>query len=89
MKETLTDENFNRLKDMLVEHVLAETNGVSDLHSKLDGTNERIDSLMAKLEPMIDTYTNARGFYNTFTWFLKFLGLLAAGLGALFFFKKL
>jgi hypothetical protein len=89
MREQLTDENFNRLKEMLVEHVQAETNGVVDLHTKIDETNKKIDAFILKMDPMLDAYINARGFYTTFTLILKFLALVSAGIGAVIFIKKL
>jgi hypothetical protein len=56
---------------------------------KIDELIDKIDALTAKVEPLVEIYTNSLGAYKTVTWFLKFIALLAAGIGALIFIKKI
>ena len=57
--------------------------------TKIDELIEKIDALTAKVEPLVEIYTNSLGAYKAITWFLKFAALLAAGIGAVLFLRKL
>ncbi len=56
---------------------------------KIDELIEKIDALSAKVEPLVEIYTNSLGAYKAITWFLKLLALIATGIGAFLFLKKL
>jgi hypothetical protein len=56
---------------------------------KIDELIEKIDALTAKVDPLVEIYTNSLGAYKTVTWFLKFAAILAAGVGAVLFLRKL
>lgn len=57
--------------------------------SKIDELIEKIDALTAKVEPLVEIYTNSIGAYRTITWFLKVMAVIAAGVGAIIFLKKI
>lgn len=57
--------------------------------SKIDELIEKVDSLTAKVEPLVEIYTNSLGAYKTITWFLKLMAVIATGIGAILFLKKL
>ena len=56
---------------------------------KIDELIEKIDALTAKVDPLVEIYTNSLGAYKTVTWFLKFAAVLAAGVGAVLFLRKI
>lgn len=55
---------------------------------KIDELIEKIDALSAKVEPLVDIYTNSLGAYKTITWFLKLMAVIAAGIGAIIFIRN-
>lgn len=57
--------------------------------TKIDELIEKIDLLSAKVEPLVEIYTNSIGAYKTITWFLKLLAIISAGIAALLFLRKL
>lgn len=57
--------------------------------SKIDELIEKIDALTAKVEPLVEIYTNSIGAYRTITWFLKVMAVIATGVGAIIFLKKI
>jgi hypothetical protein len=56
---------------------------------KIDELIEKIDLLSAKVEPLVEIYTNSIGAYKTITWFLKLSAIIAAGFAALIYIRKL
>jgi hypothetical protein len=56
---------------------------------KIDELIEKIDALTAKVEPLVEIYTNSLGAYKTVTWFLKLAAMVGAGIGAIIFLKKI
>lgn len=56
---------------------------------KIDELIEKIDALSTKMEPLVEIYTNYLGAYKVITGFLKLAAVVATGIGALMFIKKL
>lgn len=57
--------------------------------TKIDELIQKIDALSAKVEPLVEIYTNSLGAYKTITWVLKLLAIISAGVAALLFLRKL
>jgi hypothetical protein len=56
---------------------------------KIDELMIEIKALREEVKPLVEIYTNSIGAYKTITWFLKLVALIAAGIGALMFIKKI
>ena len=56
---------------------------------KIDELIEKIDALSAKVDPLVEIYTNSLGAYKVITGFLKLAAVVATGIGGLMFIKKL
>ena len=56
---------------------------------KIDELIEKIDALTAKVEPLVEIYTNSIGAYKTITWFLKLLAVIATGIAAFIYIKRI
>lgn len=56
---------------------------------KIDELIEKIDILTAKVEPLIEVYTNSIWAYKVITGFLKLLALVASGIAGYSFLKKI
>lgn len=57
--------------------------------TKIDELIKKIDDLTAKVEPLVEIYTNSIGAYKTITWFLKALAIVATGIAAFIYIKKI
>lgn len=55
---------------------------------KIDELIEKIDLLSAKVEPLVEIYTNSLGAYKVITGFLKLAAVVGAGLGAIIFIRN-
>lgn len=57
--------------------------------TKIDELIQKIDALSAKVEPLVEIYTNSLGAYKTITWVLKLLAIIATGIAAFIYIKRI
>lgn len=57
--------------------------------TKIDELIKKIDDLTSKVEPLVEIYTNSIGAYKTITWVLKLLAVIATGIAAFIYIRKI
>lgn len=82
--------HLEELKKQTAETVKHNVNGKVDaMNLKLTNYIHEDEKWKQRAEPLIRLYENAYGFNNVTVWGLKFLGLLAGGLGAVLLLKQI
>lgn len=82
MVDRKDDKEIHELKQMLVNNMQLENTEIKELLDEIKGLREEV-------KPLIDIYTDSIGAYKVITWALKFAALIAAGIGAIMFIRKL
>jgi hypothetical protein len=57
--------------------------------TKIDELMSEVKALREEIAPLVEIYTNSIGAYKTITWFLKLTAIIATGVGAILFLKKI
>lgn len=82
MVDRKDDKEIHELKTMLINHMQVENTEIKEL---LD----EIKALREEVKPLIDIYTDSIGAYKVITFSLKFIGIIAAGVGSIIFLKRI
>ena len=78
----MKQDDTKDIRDMINSHISHEEDKFTELL-------EEMKAIRNDMAPLVEIYTNSLGAYKVITGFLKLAALVAAGIGAILFLKKL